>query len=618
MKNQKKIAKKLLRELLEIVDKIGTFEEKFASEINSAHPKYRESVRNLIHYMALRNFDIRKIQKQLATLGLSSLGRSEAYVLATLYAVIRQLSLIAEEAIPQEKLPFIQFIESEEIASKNNRQIIGTIQRLRRTGIMVTMSPEAANDYDLVREMISAGMDVARINCAHDSPTEWQKMINNIRNASREFQISCKIVMDLGGPKIRTGPMVPGPKVHKIKPQKDNRGIAKEPVTVIFIKEGSIESRKDNEVPVKNWWRRKIKPDDEIKLKETSGKTRILKVLDIQADRLVTSAVTSCYFETGNKLVLYQKKKKVAQARVGELPESESFINLIKGDILRINKASKPGKGMVFSKDKKIKSHARISCTIPEIIDDTKVGERVLLNDGKIQGIIEEKKKEHVKLRIVFPTIKAQKLKADNGINFPDTKISISGITEKDKEDLPFIVENADTVNVSFVRSKKDVKELLAELEKLNVRKGLGIMLKIETQQGFEHLPQMMMTAMRHYPVGIMIARGDLAIECGWERMAEVQEEILWLCEAAHLPDVWATQVLENLAKTGLPSRAEITDAAMSQRADCVMLNKGPYIVEAIKLLDNIMKRMQAHQNRKFSMLRSLNISHILEEEVET
>jgi pyruvate kinase len=103
-----------------------------------------------------------------------------------------------------------------------------------------------------------------------------------------------------------------------------------------------------------------------------------------------------------------------------------------------------------------------------------------------------------------------------------------------------------------------------------------------------------------------MIARGDLAVECGYERLAEVQEEILWLAEAAHLPVVWATQVLETLAKTGRPSRAEITDAAMGERAECVMLNKGPHVLDAICTLDDILGRMQAHQSKKRPLLRAL------------
>jgi pyruvate kinase len=103
-----------------------------------------------------------------------------------------------------------------------------------------------------------------------------------------------------------------------------------------------------------------------------------------------------------------------------------------------------------------------------------------------------------------------------------------------------------------------------------------------------------------------MIARGDLAVECGYERLAEVQEEILWAAEAAHMPVVWATQVLETLAKTGRPSRAEITDAAMGERAECVMLNKGPYILDAMRTLDDILSRMQSHQAKKRSLLRAL------------
>lgn len=103
-----------------------------------------------------------------------------------------------------------------------------------------------------------------------------------------------------------------------------------------------------------------------------------------------------------------------------------------------------------------------------------------------------------------------------------------------------------------------------------------------------------------------MIARGDLAVEAGFERLAEVQEEILWLCEAAHVPVIWATQVLESLAKEGLATRAEVTDAAMSMRAECVMLNKGPFIVEAIGFLHDVLQRMQEHVSKKQTLLRKL------------
>jgi pyruvate kinase len=138
------------------------------------------------------------------------------------------------------------------------------------------------------------------------------------------------------------------------------------------------------------------------------------------------------------------------------------------------------------------------------------------------------------------------------------------------------------------------------------------VVLKIETRRGFENLPGMLLAAMRTPCCGVMIARGDLAVECGFERLAEVQEEILWICEAAHVPVIWATQVLETLAKKGMPSRAEITDAAMGHRAECVMLNKGPHVVTAVQLLDGILRRMQAHQTKKRAMLRALKLAFSL------
>ena len=170
------------------------------------------------------------------------------------------------------------------------------------------------------------------------------------------------------------------------------------------------------------------------------------------------------------------------------------------------------------------------------------------------------------------------------------------------------MAKNAGAVGLSFVRRPADIILLQDELKKHGFSQ-LGLIVKIETEEGFDNLPRLLLTAMRSYPAAIMIARGDLAVECGWERLAELQEEILWLCEAAQLPVIWATEVLEQEAKKGQPSRAEITDAAMSQRADCVMLNKGPHILATIRMLDNILRRMQNHQYKKTARLRKLSIS---------
>jgi pyruvate kinase len=202
------------------------------------------------------------------------------------------------------------------------------------------------------------------------------------------------------------------------------------------------------------------------------------------------------------------------------------------------------------------------------------------------------------------------KLSSGKGINLPETDLGIGAMTEKDRADLDFIVEHVDIVGLSFARRPEDVLELRRELAARG-KSDMGVILKIESRQGFDRLPLTMLAALRHHPVGIMVARGDLAIEVGFERLAEVQEEILWLREAAHIPVIWATQVLETLAKTGMPSRAEVTDAAMGVRAECVMLNKGEHLVDAVRFLDHILHSMKAHHQKKRSMLRSLAVAQV-------
>ena len=231
------------------------------------------------------------------------------------------------------------------------------------------------------------------------------------------------------------------------------------------------------------------------------------------------------------------------------------------------------------------------------------------LDDGRISGEVVSVNPIALGLRIDHAADTGSRLRAGKGVNVPDALLPISALTAKDIADLSTVVELADMVEMSFVRDPSDIEQLLDELSRLG-DDSLGIVLKIETRQAFEHLPQLLLTVMRRPRVGVMIARGDLAVECGYERLAELQEEILWLCEAAHLPVIWATQVLEQLAKTGNPSRAEISDAAMSERAECVMLNKGPYINDTVTVLDNVLRRMADHHYKKTALLPSLHSWH--------
>ena len=203
-----------------------------------------------------------------------------------------------------------------------------------------------------------------------------------------------------------------------------------------------------------------------------------------------------------------------------------------------------------------------------------------------------------------------KKISSQKGINLPDTHLHLPSLTPRDIELLPFVLAHADIVGYSFVRNAKDVMKLYAELDKID-GPDIGIVFKVENQEAFDNLPLILLEAMKKTKIGVMIARGDLAVEIGYERISEVQNQILWLCEAAHIPVIWATQVLDNLAKTGVATRAEVSDASISAQAECVMLNKGPFIVDAVKTLKNILLKTESHTIKKKNTMRALHVAKI-------
>ena len=252
-------------------------------------------------------------------------------------------------------------------------------------------------------------------------------------------------------------------------------------------------------------------------------------------------------------------------------------------------------------------THFQASCTLPEVLDRLQVGATAWIDDGRIGAQVEDLTHHGVRLRITHASLKGSKLRPDKGLNFPDTDLQLSPLTAKDREDLDFVAAHADIIGYSFVQSANDIKLLQKELaDRMPHPREIAIMAKIETPQAVINLPELIVQAAGQQPFSVMIARGDLAIAIGYQRLAEIQTEILWLCEAAHVPVIWATQVLENLVKTGIPSRAEMTDAAMAEQAECVMLNKGPFVAEAVTMLDDVLIRMQAHQLKKTPQLRAL------------
>lgn len=250
----------------------------------------------------------------------------------------------------------------------------------------------------------------------------------------------------------------------------------------------------------------------------------------------------------------------------------------------------------------------QMSCTLPQVLDYLHVGQMVWIDDGHLGTQVEACTPAGIVLRVTHVRSKGEKLQPQKGLNFPDADLCLSALTDKDRQDLDFIAAHADIIGYSFVQEAADIVLLQEELRRRSPHRDrpVAIVAKIETPKAVRNLPELIVCAAGKQPFGVMIARGDLAVELGYQRLAEMQEEILWLCEAAHIPVIWATQVLEHLVKKGIPSRAEMTDAAMAERAECVMLNKGPFLMDGVSILDDVLIRMQDHQVKKTPHLRAL------------
>lgn len=488
MKNLKILAD----EMYWLENKITEASSKRQKLIAALHPSQQKSAVNLIQYLALRNEDVRFLQDDLHHAGLSSLASSESHILKQVQSIRQRLGA----NIKKDKLSAFDYYASQHALNKFTASLFGFKKDQSIPHVMVTLDLSFAKNTTLIRKLLEAGMNIARINCAHGEEKNWLLLIESVKKACDKSGHACKIYMDIAGPKMRIALPGDGYKNGKLK----------------------------------------VKLGDEILLVESGEKVRH------------NQRAISCY-ESG-----------------------------------------------VFSK-----------------INE---GERIVIDDGKFEGQV-KKKNGNLYLKITRISSKSSLIKKEKGLNLPDTNLNLLALTDSDIKSIPFIAEHADLVGCSFLRNTDDLKLIKNTFKKYPKKPKL--ILKIETPEAVINLPSLLLESMTEDSFGVMIARGDLAVEIGFERLSEIQDEILWICEAAHTPVIWATQVLETFCKTGIATRSEVTDAAHAVKAECVMLNKGDYIIETIKLLKKILIKSGGHRHKKRYSLRPLNIAtHFLEQTTPT
>lgn len=548
---------------------------------------YSASATNLVHYLALKSLDIEQIEEELSSIGLLNLETVNPHVLSSLSACIQMLMSSRSDSfvglkVPNGELPVHKSLDGKKLdlgvtimmrrASSNRDLLLGALQGQRMGHIMVTVGQEAAEDDTHITDLINSGTTIFRINCAHGDPELWSKIIKMVKRCSQQLEKPCRILMDLAGPKLRTGKLKDGPCVVKISPKRNAFGCTIRAAQVWLTPPGAgpppphlspdVILQVDGQEFLS-----KLEVDDSVKFSDARRKQRTLKILSkysvFSGVGFMAECSSTAFVESGTTLHVKHKGRKSPVGFVVDVPPAEQFVRLRVGDLLTIYRDSSDEYDI--SSCSSVVAH-KITCPSGYLFDSVKPGDSIAFDDGKIWGVIKGSSISEVVVKITHAALKGTKLGSEKSINIPESNIRYEGLTSKDLRDLDFVAAHADVVGISFIRDVHDIVVLRQELEKRRISK-LGIVLKIETKGGFEKLPLLILEAMKSpNPLGVMIARGDLAVECGWEKLADIQDEIISICKAAHVPVILATQVLETLVKTGVPSRAEITDAANGRR----------------------------------------------------
>jgi pyruvate kinase len=246
-----------------------------------------------------------------------------------------------------------------------------------------------------------------RINCAHDDAQAWANMIAHLRRAEQEVGRQARVLMDLAGPKLRTGPLVPGPQVIKWRPKRDAYGRMTAPARLWLTPEQAPElppEPADASLPVPAGWLATTRGNEVVTFTDTRGASRHLTITHAAGRSRWATATQTCYVGTGTVLRRQHTSQEgnahPCEAAVGPLPPRPQALRLKTGETLLLTRGSQPGTPATWDAQGKLQTPATIPCTLPEIFADVQVGEAIWFDDGKIGGVIQAVEEDHIAIQI--------------------------------------------------------------------------------------------------------------------------------------------------------------------------------------------------------------------------
>ncbi len=281
-----------------------------------------------------------------------------------------------------------------------------------------------------------------------------------------------------------------------------------------------------------------------------------------------------------------QRKRGQPVAVMGDLCGPKIRVGKISGGGVLLNTGAK----LVIQRKAIEGTAERISTTLAELIDDVRRGQRILLDDGKLElAVVSRRAPESITCRVVTGGV----LGSGKGINLPDTELALPALTEKDRTDARWIGKrDFDYVALSFVQQAADVKALRRLLKRAGSE--ARIVAKIEKPKAMENIEEIIDAA-----DAVLVARGDLGVEMALPEVPLAQKHLVRLCERAGKCCIIATQMLESMTTCPTPTRAEVSDVANAvlDGADAVMLSGetavGKYPVKAVRMMTEIARRVE-------------------------
>ncbi len=565
---------------------------------------YPHSFLNMQDFLSLKKFDLRELQEDLRDLGLSSMHFAHPHLLYTLQRERSILERLQGKA-PREgsAAEALTPREAEAIRRERSRFLKNDDAR---AAVMLTLPDEAAGDPLIRRILAQSDVGIVRINTAHGTPEQWEAaaaMIRKLNDTERSAD-PIKIYADLAGPKLRTGTIRRLPAPIKLCTRHSTEILL---LPDDGVRRTALEPRPDHPdemqalIVVDPEFYQRLRDADYVEFNDHDRKPRFYKVL--------SWSPLSCRLQCNKKVLLTPEtdigvqisKKEFLYTHARNFQTLPETIRLQTGDRILLHGEDQPGR-LVGDKPYK----AEIPCTLgAEIFPQVEAGHRIFIDDGKIELLIEEITPRRLLCRVITTKPDGVLLKEERGINLPDTPVALEALTPEDRRHLPLLQGFADIIGLSFTQNGADVRKLKALLSETPQ---IAIVPKIETKEGVRRLPEILYELMSWSHGAVMLARGDLTIEVGFENLPRVQMEILSLCEASHTPVIYATQVLESVMKKNLPSRAELIDVSYAAlRTDCVMLNKGPFAQKAVEMIDRIIQATRPLYDRGQPMLSRLD-----------